>query len=270
VKPAIPSSNVEASRLLQPDRARPDTFVLNPESPVPLYHQLRQALETSWRARFTPEDELPTEQDIANEFHVSRITVRRALDELIADAVVRRPRPRARLRLSPARVRQQLNRLRGFFSDDALAAGHHPCARVLGVEEGVWPEANRLLQLPDDATCYRISRLHESGGRPLGHQLSFVSCASCPDLTHHDLSTSLLHLLESQYGRRAASAEQRLAAREATKDEAALLQLPRNCHVFEVDRLSFDEHGRPIEYFVSVLDIARFEFHTRVNAEPGG
>jgi GntR family transcriptional regulator len=240
---------------------------LDQASPIPLYHQLREALEQSWRTSFTAEDELPTERDIMSRFRVSRITVRRALDEMIADGVIHRARARGRLRLAPVKVRQQLNRLRGFFSDDALAAGHHPSTRVLEVGQGVWPEANRLLRLDRDATCYRIARLHESDGRPLSYQVSYIPAAHCPDLVLSDLSHSLLQMMEVRYGRRVQHAEQRLAAREATAEETKLLQLPRRSHVFEVDRLSFDQHGEAIEYFSSVLDVARYEFLTVLDGE---
>jgi GntR family transcriptional regulator len=135
------------------------------------------------------------------------------------------------------------------------------------VGEGVWPEANRLLQLGRDARCYRIARLHESDGKPLSYQVSFIPSAQCPDLVLSDLSHSLLQMMEVRYGRRVQHAEQRLAAREATAEETRLLQLPRRSHVFDVDRLSYDEHGAAIEYFTSVLDVARYEFHTGLDAE---
>ncbi|MEO9162235.1 MAG: GntR family transcriptional regulator [Casimicrobiaceae bacterium] len=242
-------------------------LVLDQASPVPLYHQLRVALEESWRLRFGPEDDLPTEREIMDQFQVSRITVRRALDEMMADGVIRRLRARGRLRLAPAKVRQRLNRLRGFFWDDALVAGHRPSVRVLEVGRGGWPEVNRLLGIPPDVGCYRISRLHESDGKPLSHQVSFIPCHACPDLMLSDLSGSLLQMMEHRYGRRAQHAEQRLSAREATASETVLLQLPARSCVFEVDRVSYDEKGEAIEYFVSVLDVARFEFHTSMDAE---
>jgi len=244
-------------------------IVLDPASPVPVYHQLRQALERSWRAQFRADEDLPTEREITDQFQVSRITVRRALDEMMADRVIHRPRPRGRLRFAPVKVRQRLNRLRGFFSDDALAAGHHPSTRVLQVGQGVWPEVNRLLQLKADARCYRISRLHESDGKPLSHQVSFIACDVCPDLMLSDLSGSLLQMMEQRYGRVAQRAEQRLVASEATAEEASLLQLPPRSYVFHVDRVSYDEHGEAIEYFASVLDVNHFEFLTSVQAEAG-
>ncbi len=253
-----------------PDSPQPDPpnrkQVLDPTSPVPVYHQLRQALEASWRSRFDADDDLPTEREMMDEYGVSRITVRRALDEMIHDRVIHRPRPRGRLRFSPIRVRQQLNRLRGFFADDALAAGHQPSTRVLEVGQGVWADANRLLGLPAESACYRISRLHESAGKPLSHQVSFIPCNVCPDLMLSDLSGSLLQMMELRYGRRAHRAEQRLCASEATAEEASLLRLPRRSHVFHVDRVSYDEHGEAIEYFVSVLDVDHFEFHTSLGA----
>jgi len=247
-------------------RQRP---LLDPASPVPLYHQLRSNLEASWRG-LGPDAELPTEREIMDRYQVSRITVRRALDELMADSIIRRPRPRGRLQVVPPKVPQQLNRLRGFFWHDALAAGHRPNVRVLEVSQGVWPDVNGHLALPADAQCYRIARLHATDGRPLSHQVSYIPCRDCPDLMLSDLSGSLLQMMEQRYGRRAQHAEQRLLVREASAREIALLQLAPRSFVFEVDRISCDTEGKPIEYFVSALDVGRFEFHTSMEASPSG
>lgn len=242
---------------------------LDTSSPVPLYHQLRQALEASWRHRFGPDDELPTEHEIIAQFGVSRITVRRALDEMIADGVIYRPRSRGRLQWAPVKVKQQINRLRGFFSDDALASGHHPSTRVLEFAQGSWPQATRFLGLPEGAQCYRISRLHESDGTPLSHQVSWIPCGVCPAISLSDLSGSLLQMLENRCGVTVRHAEQRLLAREATADEIALLQLPPRSHVFEIDRVSYGQDGTAVEYFTSILDVTRYEFLSSMDATPG-
>jgi GntR family transcriptional regulator len=242
---------------------------LDASSPVPLYHQLRQALEASWRNRFGPDDELPTEHEIIAQFGVSRITVRRALDDMIADGVIHRPRARGRLQWAPLKVKQQINRLRGFFADDALASGHHPSTRVLEFAQGSWPQATRFLGLAEGAQCYRISRLHESDGTPLSHQVSWIPCSVCPAVSLGDLSGSLLQMLENRCGVTVAHAEQRLIAREGTANEIALLQLPPRSHVFEIDRVSYGPDGTAVEYFVSILDITRYEFLSSMDATPG-
>jgi GntR family transcriptional regulator len=239
---------------------------LDASSPVPLYHQLRQALEVTWRHRFGPDDELPTEHEIIGQYGVSRITVRRALDDMTADGVIYRPRARGRLRWAPVRVQQQINRLRGFFSDDALASGHHPSTRVLEFAQGTWPQATRYLRLAERAQCYRISRLHESDGKPLSHQVSWIPCSVCPAISLADLSGSLFQMLETRCGVKITGAEQRLMAREGTPEELALLELPPRSHVFEIDRVSYGPDGTPVEYFVSILDVTRYEFLSSMNA----
>jgi len=241
---------------------------LDASSPIPLYHQLRQALEASWRHRFGPDDELPTEHEIIAQFGVSRITVRRALDDMIAEGAIYRPRARGRLRWAPLKVKQQINRLRGFFADDALASGHRPSTRVLEFAQGSWPHATRLLGLPEGAQCYRISRLHESDGSPLSHQVSWIPCSVCPTISLSDLSGSLLQMLENCCGVTVAHAEQRLFAREANASELALLQLPPRSHVFEIDRVSYGPDGTAVEYFISILDATRYEFLSSMDAAP--
>jgi GntR family transcriptional regulator len=239
---------------------------LDSTSPVPLYHQLQMALEQSWRGKYGPDDDLATEKEIMDQFNVSRITVRRALDQMMTEGLIHRPTARGRLRWSPVKVRQQLNRLRGFFSDDALACGHHPSTRVLEVAQGVWPQANRYLGLGDREQCYRISRLHESDGKPLSHQISMIPCSVCPALLLSDLSGSIFQMLETRYGHTIRHAEQRLIAREAAPEELSLLQLPRRAHVFEISRVSYSDNGRAVEYFVAVLDVVQYEFVSSMDA----
>lgn len=246
------------------------TIALDMNSPVPLYFQLRKALERAWRIEHGPDDELPTEQDIMDRFGVSRITVRRAIDDMVAAGVIHRPRVRGRLRWSPVRVKKQLNRLKGFFVDGGSGAGASPAARVLEVSKGAWPEANEYLGLPDGEECYRISRVHEDAGRPLSHQVSYIPCHACPDLILSDLAGSLLSMLESRYGISIGHAEQRLRAREATVEETKLLQLPPRGYVFEVDRVSYAVDGRPVEYFDAVLDVSHYEFLTVLDPQKDG
>src|SRR5438876_2061473 len=63
------------------------------DGPVPLYHQLEQdLLERIRTGEFGPGDALPTEGGICAQYGVSRITVRRALDALIAQGLIIRRR----------------------------------------------------------------------------------------------------------------------------------------------------------------------------------
>src|SRR5258705_12924965 len=59
---------------------------------LPLYQELQRALRKAIDSRIlVPDDALPSERDLAADFAVSRLTVRQALDELVADGLLARP-----------------------------------------------------------------------------------------------------------------------------------------------------------------------------------
>jgi DNA-binding GntR family transcriptional regulator len=59
------------------------------QTPLPLYHQVKEELRARIVANeFAPGVALPTEEQICAEYRVSRITVRRALDELIGEGLI--------------------------------------------------------------------------------------------------------------------------------------------------------------------------------------
>src|SRR5260221_13750492 len=72
-----------------------DPTLLDSSLPTPLYHQIYMILRSRIRAgSFTPNALLPGEQEMALLFKVSRITVKRALNELAADGLISRHRGR--------------------------------------------------------------------------------------------------------------------------------------------------------------------------------
>lgn len=228
------------------------------ESPVPLYQQLREQLEDLAR-RVGTDQPLPTQEELCNLFGVSRITVRQALSQLLADGVVRRRRSRGRLYFQP-RVQQRLTRFRGFFVDDLLAAGLHSRTHVCSVVRVKDARIAGLLEVAATDELFRIERLHEADGVPTALQVSYVPVAISPALDRLDLSESLLTLLEEVTGKAITGAMQHLSVRKATGEESTALHTGRYDPVIQVDRVSFDRTERPIEYFSCALPAALYDF----------
>ena len=64
---------------------------LDENSALPLYQQLQRALRRAIEARLiAPDDALPPERDIAEDFQISRITVRKAIDGLVGEGLLMR------------------------------------------------------------------------------------------------------------------------------------------------------------------------------------
>lgn len=58
---------------------------------APLYRQLQRALREAIQKKvLAPDDALPAERDMADEFNISRITVRKALDGLVSEGLLTR------------------------------------------------------------------------------------------------------------------------------------------------------------------------------------
>lgn len=243
-----------------PTSAAATPFLLDRTSPVPLYHQLRLALEEWARSRQPGGDEcLPTEAELSAMFGVSRITVRQAVASMLADGVLYRKRARGRIFLAPQRVHQQLTRLQGFFSDDLLAAGLEPSTRVLSVERLAADALAERLQVEKSAAVFKVERLHEGNAEPIALQASYVPEAVFPDLDRLDCSRSIFSLLQES-GRPIARAIQRVSVRPASKRERQILILSRYAEVIDVERLSIDPRGVPVEYFAAALRTDRYDF----------
>ncbi|GEM_PF-95260 len=232
--------------------------LLKIESPIPLYQQLREQLELRAR-QLGAEQPLPTQKELCELFGVSRITVRQALAQLIADGVVRRRRSRGPLYFQP-RVHQRLTRLRGFFTDDLLAAGLHNRTHVRSVRRVKDARAADLLRVGEAEELFRVERLHEADGAPTAIQVSYVPVATYPGLDRLDLSQSLFALLEQVTGEQITHAVQRMSVRRASTEESLVLHTGRYDPVIQVERVSFSASGQPIEYFSCALPAALYDF----------
>jgi GntR family transcriptional regulator len=240
---------------------------LDKDSPVPLYQQLREQLETWGRDKFGTDRPLPIERDLGRMFGVSRITVRQALALLVSDGSAYRPRSRGRLFLSKLTVHQHLTRLRGFFTDDVLAAGLNSRTTVRSVGLSDDHRAKSLLLLGPSDLAVRVDRTHEAGGMPVALQTSYFPNRHFADLLggRYDLTASLLRLIEETFGRRVTRATEHIRARHPHPDERTLLKLGRSTCVVEVERVSFAADV-PVEYFICCLPADLYDFSIELDA----
>src|SRR5260370_23367865 len=104
--------------------------VLSPEDALPLYRQLAQHLRRLIaRGALRPEAPLPAERELAERLSVSRVTLRKALQELADDGLIDQ-RPRAGTYVRGVHVEQALSVLTGF-SEDMQSRGLEPASRWL-------------------------------------------------------------------------------------------------------------------------------------------
>jgi GntR family transcriptional regulator len=243
---------------------------LDRTSPAPLYHQISNVILHDIReGRLRRGETLPTEAELGERFSVSRITIRQALAALVRAGHLVRQRPRGPLVIKSAPIEQRLARLTSFFIADALAQGHAPQFVLRGAERTKAEGQAAALGLDAGDRVTRIDRVLLDAGEPIALLTSYVPERYCPNLTEHDLSGSIVPILEIHYGRRLTDATQWLSARLAVERERALLALEPRAVVVVIKRLTRGADGEPLEFLECVLRADRYEFVMELSQEGG-
>jgi DNA-binding GntR family transcriptional regulator len=215
-------------------------------SPVPLYFQISRRLETAVdQGELVPGERLPNEIDLAESLHISRPTMRRAIEELVDKGLLIRKRGvGTQVHNTPVRRRVALTSLH----DDLAAAGRTPQTRVLRLDPAhADRHAARALGLPTHQPLVYCERLRLADGAPIAILRNWLP-ARFNDITAADLEAhSLYRLLDERHGR-PTMAKQRITAQSATATQASLLQDKRNAPLISMQRTAYDPTGLAVEF----------------------
>ena len=217
---------------------------LDDSSSLPLYQQLQRALRQAIETRVLgPDDALPPERDLAHEFSVSRITVRKAIDGLVNEGMLVRRQGAGTFVC--ARVEKNFSKLTSF-SEDMRARGRNPRSVWLRrVSGAVTPEEALTLRSSPGTPVYRFHRIRFADDAPMALEYATVLASSLPSLD--SVESSLYEALE-RAGNRPVRALQRLRAVLFTMEQAELLQAKEKDAGLLVERLAFLKDGRAVEF----------------------
>lgn len=236
---------------------------VNKQSRIPYYHQLadilREKIQESVSGKDT--DLLPSENNLVESYHVSRATVRQALNLLEREGLVHKAKGKGTF-ISKHRVRYPLTTFIST-SEDMRRRGWQPGIEVLSFEElESYSPVTESLEISDADKIYELCRLRLGDDDPVGIQWAYLPVKICPGLIDLDLATSLTQVMEQHFGIKFWSAHEFLRARLPTKFEAQKLQIPENLPVIYMERITFSFEGAPVEFLQSVWrsDCYEYEF----------
>jgi GntR family transcriptional regulator len=237
-------------------------------SPVPRYHQLKEILRERIRSgEWKPGDLIPSERELSETYHISRMTTRQAITDLVNEGVFYREQGRGTF-VTRNKITQQLIRLTGF-TEDISARGQHPSTKTLSA---IMAPADELsaerLRVAVGTPIFCLQRLRLADGEPLAIEFSHLNFKGCERLLEEDLEhQSLYRVLESKFGLPLMEADQELEAGLAGADEAALLKIAQGSAVLFTRRITYVDRNQPIEYAKSVYCGAKYTFYTHLRRE---
>jgi GntR family transcriptional regulator len=229
---------------------------------APLYLRLQEALRGAIeRRQLKPQDAIPAERELATDFKVSRITVRKAIDGLVSEGLLTR-RQGAGTFVS-GRVEKQFAKLTSF-SEDMTARGRSPRSEWLLKAEGtVTPDEALMLGLSPGTPVYRFHRIRYADDAPMALEQSTIAGACLPGLGAVDAS---LYAALEESGNRPVRALQRLRAVLFNKEQAALLHVEPGAPGLFIERRGFLEDGRTVEMTHSWYRGDAYDFVAELNA----
>lgn len=232
-----------------------------PLTRAPLYHRLYSVLKGAIiDGTIAYDARMPTEQQLAATFDVSRITAKRAMDDLAAEKLIARFRGKGShvtYRYKPQPVRAPLVAM----LEDLIEMGKHSIIRVISVEKVVAPaEIREQLGLGDRDTVHKVVRvLSNEEGEPYAHYVSWTARVTSGFTKKNLESRARLDVLRD-CGIRLTKVDQVLSAEKATTKIAHELQVEPGEALLSVRRNSYNEDGIVVDVLECLYNPKRYQF----------
>jgi GntR family transcriptional regulator len=208
---------------------------------------------------------LPSERSLALEFGVTRVTVRRAINELESDGLVYRVQGGGTFTVGPG-VAKSLKLT--SFSEDMLARGHTPGSVVLSAEvKPAEQEVATRLGVSPGTPVVQIRRLRTADGESMCLEVSSWPAAVVPGLERRDLSGSTYGIIEREYGLKLGWAEQVVEAVVLNLEDAALLGVPPFSAALRATRVAFEARGQRIEHCITTYRADKYSLRFTVRRQ---
>ncbi len=262
VTPSVVAAGAPAAgrRSSRPDLADSglDSLVLDRTSPIPLYFQVAQHLEQAIETgQVPPGTRLDNEVELAEQLGLSRPTLRRAMQYLVDKGLLVRRRG-VGTRVVQRKVRRPLE-LSSLY-DDLAGSGQRPATQVLTNEVIPAPaDVAEALSLPEGTPVIKLVRLRSASDQPIAQLCNYLPI-DLPGLTTEALAERGLYQLIRAAGVQLHAAVQTIGARTATTAEARMLGESRGAAVLTMQRLTYDDHGRAVEFGTHIYAASRYTF----------
>lgn len=215
----------------------------------PLYQQIKALLVRSLQGgEWKPGEAIPSELELAARFKVSQGTVRKAIDELVAENIVVREQGRGTFVKSHTR-----DYMLNVFFQLVDEEGRKELPRIELLSFTRWradAKTAERLGLPAGSTVLRLRDLLTLDGRPTVYDDIRLPAARFPGLSAHELAerdTTIYGLMQQRYGITVVRIVEHLEAVAAPRDIAALLGVAAGHPLLRIVRTAYSYGGEPTD-----------------------
>jgi GntR family transcriptional regulator len=263
--PPSPLPPTKAARRRQPGppvRAQHPQLMAGAALDVPLYKEVKRLMtESISSGDWTPGNAIPAEWALAERYQVAVGTVRKAVDELVAENILIRQQGRGTFVSAHNRERLMFHFFHIVKRDGSKLQPQVELIRFRSSKADVDEAAQ--LQLDVGAPVFRIDNVLSLAGKPIIADTITIPKRLFPKLTlaqFRDRPNTIYHLYQTQFGLTVVRTAERLRATLADADTAALLGIALKAPVLEIRRLALSFDNAPVEYRRSHVNTDDYEY----------
>lgn len=228
-------------------------MALSRNSVAPLYCQVREDIRNKIHSKeYPPNSMIPTEAELCEIYNVSRVTVRRAVLDLVKEGLLNRGKGKGTF-VAECYGMTVMNGVQSF-TQELLGLNMRPSARLLSCKIR---KADHLLQthlkLAEGESVVTVSRLRLVDNEPCMVEVMNFPQKLVPGMENEDLSQSIYRLLKEKYCLEVVQARDVMEPIIVGEYESKLLQLPTPSAGLRTSRLGRDENDRVIEYTTHII-----------------
>jgi GntR family transcriptional regulator len=229
---------------------------LNGPRRIPVYQAIQQQIrEMVAGPDYSPGDRIPSERALAEQFGANRLTVRKAIEGLVAQGLLER-NGTSGTRLALPRVTRPVDVQTSLgIARIIQSAGGTPGNKLLHFEQAqATARTAARLAIAEGAELVMFRRLWTVNEAPFCIETSHIPAERVPGLAAEDLvaGQSLYALLKQRYGITTVSAERLISIAYCTEFEARLLAMTPGAACLLLRLVAFDSAGKPVEYVRSL------------------
>jgi GntR family transcriptional regulator len=239
--------------------------VLDTSSVIPLYHQLKEILKENIESGvWKPGDMIPSENQLMQEYSISRNTIKKAIENLVQEGALNRIQGKGTF-VSRPKIEQSLS---GFYSFSKVMKTQGLTTKdvINSVQEVlVKPSIAKNLQLKEEEHVMELMRVRYVEDEPMILETSYIPAKYFPNLTWDLLKqNSLYDLMQKEYGIIVTKAKEMFEPVLIRSYESEVLQVEEGYPALLLDRIAYDSSEMPVEFCRSIVRGDRCRFYTEL------
>ncbi|TAL56232.1 GntR family transcriptional regulator [Pandoraea sp.] len=239
--------------------AAPAAAPLQRDSATSLYRQIADQLEHDILAgHFAVHGKLPSEHELTVRFGVSRVTVRQAMDALLAAGLVVKKQGKGTF-VAGQKLQHDLHSMQGFY-DSLIAQGVEPETRLIEFAAVARPEHVDASLAGADDQCFFLRRIYQVGGEPIAMVCAYLPAEAARVSWQQASENPIYGILERLLQMRITRADVRIRAQPAGTRIGRELGLGPRAALLVMERESFGGDGKVAEHSSFYIRPENYEF----------